>query len=141
MTLARGATNHQHPESEKFRELSSDRIDCVANRKWNAFDQVLSDEKQWLNAPNDSGRIAQEKITMFEAIIERVLNNFVVAMILAAAGKSAPPSIVSPKLFISKDGGSAVREWKYLRRSHVIAVGDRHPLLRFDRVFLNRRRL
>jgi hypothetical protein len=28
-----------------------------------------------------------------------------------------------------------------LRRSHVIAVGDRHPLLRFDRVFLNRRRL
>jgi hypothetical protein len=63
----------------------------VSNSTGNPFDQVLLHEKERLNAADVAGEISQNQILVFEIVRQRVFDDFVEAMILAAIAEGVPP--------------------------------------------------
>ena len=70
----------------------------------------MLDEKEWLNAANLAGDIAQNEITVYKIVRQGLFYDFIEAVVLAASLKSARPIFILPQFVRRYDDSSAIFE-------------------------------
>src|SRR5437867_10760795 len=98
MTFAGGASHHQHAHGQKARKFFSDKIDNRTEFSGHTFDQILADEKYRLDCANISDAVFEQQVAMLKIVGQRLLDDFVEAMILALVLKRALPRITPLQL-------------------------------------------
>ena len=74
-------TNHQHPHCEETRENFANNIDNGTNFARHAFDKILPNKKHRLDGAHVARIVLEQQIIMFEAAVQRLLDDFVVTVI------------------------------------------------------------
>ena len=87
-------TNHQHTQGQKFGPYLSNRINDPPKSARDSLDQILPHEKERLNPANYARSVAEQEVSIFEIVVERLFDNFVIAMIFALRAEGAAPSLV-----------------------------------------------
>src|SRR4029077_447527 len=91
LTSAGRAANHQHPHRKKAWKFFSNKIDDSAKSSAHAFDQILSDEENWLDGANISGTVLEQRVMIFKIVRQRLVDQLVITVIFAFVLKRAFP--------------------------------------------------
>src|SRR5262249_38414196 len=94
MAFASGTPHHQHPRSHEPRPHAANGIDERAESGAHPDQQILVEQKEGLCATNLTNRVLDDEITVIELGVERILDQFVVSMILALVRECALPARV-----------------------------------------------
>src|SRR5256714_12082959 len=119
MSFARGIADHQDPHREKARETLPDFFYRLAQRG-DAFDEILLNEENRLNAAERSGGIFERQVMMFEVSAESVGDDFVETMVFGFATKALGPGSARLEIGARKHPGDTVGERNSVGYEHLL---------------------
>src|SRR2546423_7277601 len=119
MSFACGIADHQDPHREKAREALPNFFYRLAQRG-DAFDEILLDEENRLNAADRSGGIFERQVIMFEVSAEGVGDDFVETMVFGFATKGLGPGSARLEIGARKHPGDTVGERNSVGYEHLL---------------------
>ncbi len=87
--LARRAADHEHPHDEGGGKTAADFRHRAAHGGGQAGDQVLPDDEEGLDGAGRPGVILEQKIIVVELLAQRLVSDFVVAVVVGLVLQAA----------------------------------------------------
>jgi hypothetical protein len=109
VSFSGGASNHQRARFEKSGNEASDARQPGLPFRAESFENILIEKKKRLDGLDAACLVDDREVPVLEGVAERILQDFVVAVILALVGEGGGPS--------GATGDFAARRLHLLRRS------------------------
>ena len=85
------ATHHQRAHAHEARPQSSDKFGKHPYSGTGTLKNILVEKETWLDRLNGSAAVLNGKVTIIETLVNRILDDFVIAMVLALRPKGMLP--------------------------------------------------
>ncbi len=119
------AADHQYARCQAMREFFSNEIDSGTNFARHAFHEVLSNKEHRLDCSDAAKTILEYEVMMFKIAVQRLIDDFVVTMVLALVLKRVFPGATILQLGQRNDLSDALREWNDVANWHETKKADR----------------
>src|SRR5262245_45082887 len=92
MPFARHATDHQRPHAHEARPQSAEKLSKHPDTGTGTLKKILVEKEAGLDRSHRSAVVLDDKVTIVEALLDRVLDDLIVAMVFALRPKGLFPT-------------------------------------------------